>query len=144
MQRGRVGEPVKDLVVRLVPPEGEGIDHHERKIASGRDAGIRRGDRDGWRGGHLFHGKVLTWRDGAYAGEGNSQEGGGVKGRKKIGDEAGILEIGLNIKDGRGGTTDGLGIGEEAEEGKSKCGRKKHRECGFSADVVDAATGLDL
>jgi hypothetical protein len=128
LQSSGIGEPVKDLSVRLVLPERERVDHHEGEIARGQDAGIDRGDRDAWRYGHLFHGKVLTWRDGANTGEGDGHEGGGVEGRQKVGDEAGILEIGFDINGAQSSTTDdGLSIGEEAEERESRCGcEKKH------------------
>ena len=49
LQRSEIGEPVKDLSVRLVRADGAGIDHHDGKIPRGRDAGIRGGDCDLWR-----------------------------------------------------------------------------------------------
>ena len=78
---------MKDLSVGLVRADSTGIDHHEGIIPRGWDAGIGGGHCDAWRLGHLLHREVLTWRDGADTGEGDSHEGGGIEGRQKVGDE---------------------------------------------------------
>lgn len=63
-------------------------------------------------------------------GEGDRHEGGGVKGRQKVWDEAGFLKMIFNSGDFRSSMmTDGMSIDEEAQERKRKCGcEEKHRE----------------
>lgn len=86
-------------------------------------------------------GEVLTWGDGAHAGEVDGHDGRGDKGRQEGRDEASIGKMGFDGCDAQGGVVGGLGINEGAQERKSDGGCEEKHDGGKGKGWL---TGFEL
>ena len=103
---------------------------HPFLVRKGTEWGVRERERERL----TLGGEVLTWRDGADAGEGDSQDGRGIKSREEVWDELCIGKMGFDSSDLQGSAVGSLGINEGTQERKSDSGGEKKHGGGVRCD----------